>query len=421
MTWIACSPLRAFAVIFFVSFSIRLAILVSGLLPPVYFRPFGEIGRVAVSLARSGQFADPYFIPTGPTAHPTPIYAGLLGLIYSLLGVTTAAAYVRGLVAITAHSALYAMLPWLAVRFGLGIRAGILGGLAGALVPQQGTLEIVGGSDEPFPGIALALLSVAWLRRWIVGDCSAVHAVLLGAACGVALHLSPPLVTVLVAWMSFEAVYCRHRRTWLLLAAVCAAAGAVCIPWTWRNYVVLHGFLFIRSNFGLELRIANHDGADADIDVTRLRDAVFRHPSADLGEARLVRALGEAEYMRQARNEALEWILRNPSEFCRLTLWRVAHFWGGPLRIPWSAAATTTLTILAALGLLRAWPELAAPLRAALLIPLLTFPLVYYVVSYVGHYRAPLEWMLLLLAGAAVSHWFNSGKTAVAEEVRPCA
>lgn len=410
LDWMARSPLRAFVLIFVLSFAIRGALLASGLLAPDYFRPYGEIGRVAVSLARSGQFADPYMIPTGPTAHPTPVYAGLLGLIYKLFGVTVTAAYVRGLLAIAAFSTLYAMLPWLGVRLGLGAQAGMLGGIAGALIPQQGLLEIIGGSDLPFPGIALGLLAVVFLRRWTGGHDSATRSLLLGIWCGAALHLSPPLLLVMLGWMAFEMVWKRDRRRWLLLACIALGAIAACIPWGWRNYTAFHKLLFIRGNFGLELRIANHDGADADIDVTLAREPVFRHPSANLEEARKARDLGEAEYMRQARNEALEWISRHPQEFLRLTLMRVVHFWCGPLRQPWRAAATTAVTILALLGLRRSLPALTTPQRAALLVPLATFPLVYYVVSYVGHYRAPLEWMLLLLAGAEVRHWIKPGE-----------
>jgi hypothetical protein len=91
----------------------------------------------------------------------------------------------------------------------------------------------------------------------------------------------------------------------------------------------------------------------------------------------------------------------------RLTLLRAVHFWCGPLRFPWQAALTTTVTVLAFLGLWHALPGLTPPGRAALLIPLATFPLVYYFVSYVAHYPAPLAWMLLLLAGAEVQHWIK--------------
>lgn len=407
LDWMARSPLRTFLLIFILSFAIRGAPLVSGMLHRDYFRPFGEIGRVAVSLAGSGRFADPYQIPTGPTAHPTPIYAGVHGLICRVFGVTVTAGYVRGLLAIVSFSALYAMLPWLGLRLGLGAQAGVLGGVAGALIPQQGMLEIIGGSDQPFPGIALGLLAVAFVSRWTGGRDSAFRSLLLGIACGVALHLSPPLLLVLSGWMAFEIVWRRDRRKWLLLACLALGSIGACIPWAWRNYTVFHELLFIRGNFGLELRLANHDGAHADIDVTVAREPNLRHPSVSLEEARKVRDLGEAEYMRQSRNEALDWINRHPREFLLLTMMRVVHFWCGPLRLPWTAAATTAVTILALLGLRRTLPALASPQRAALLIPLATFPLVYYFVSFVGHYRAPLEWMLLMLAAAEVRHWIE--------------
>ena len=405
--WMARSPLRAFVLIFALSFVIRGALLFSGLLG-AHFRPFHEIGHVAVSLARSGRFADPYKIPTGLTAHPTPIYAVVLGLIYRVFGVTVTAAYVRGLLAIVSFAALYAMLPWLALRLGLGAWAGVLGGLTGALIPQQGILEIIGGSDQLFPGIALGLLAVAFVSRWTGGRDSTFRSLLLGIGCGAALHLSPPLLLVLLGWMVFEMVWRRDRRKWLFLACLALGAIAACIPWAWRNYTAFHEFLFIRSNFGLELRLANHDGADADIDVTVAREPDFRHPSTSLEEARKVRDLGEPEYMRQSKNEALDWIRRHPQEFLLLTAQRIVYFWCGPLRrLSRTAAGITAVTIFALLGLRRVLPALTNPQRAVLLIPLAAFPLVYYVVSYVGHYRAPLEWMLLLLAATEVWHWIK--------------
>jgi len=116
------SPVRAFVLVFLPGVTIRGAVLVSGLLPPGSFRPFGEIGKVAVTLARTGQFANPYMIQTGATAHPTPVYTGLLALVYHTFGVTSAANYVRGLLAVLAFSALYAMLPWLGIQPGFGAR-----------------------------------------------------------------------------------------------------------------------------------------------------------------------------------------------------------------------------------------------------------------------------------------------------------
>jgi len=400
------SPARAFVVIFLLAFAVRAALLASWVSTHGDFhRLGGEIGRVALSLLRTGAFADPYMIPTGPTAHPTPAGPALLALIYHAFGMTEVAGFVRAALGICSYSALHGLLPWFALRLGLGTRAGFIAGIVGALVPGQGLDEVLGPGLTAHTALAFGLLTVAFSHRWSAARPSGAASWLLGLGCGAAFHLLPPLLLVTLGYLAFEL---RWRRTWragLLCACVVAGAALACLPWTWRNYTTLHGLFFVRSNFGLELRIANHDGAHADIDVTLAHDAVFPHPSVSLEHARQVRDLGEAEYMRRARNEALAWIGAHPAEFMRLTLMRALHFWCGPLRYPPLAALYTTLTVLAILGLRRAWPALGAPGRAALLIPLATFPLVYYVVSYVAHYPAPLAWLLLLLAGHEVGSW----------------
>jgi hypothetical protein len=80
-------------------------------------------------------------IPTGPTAHPTPVYTGLLGLIYFLFGVTRSAEYMRAIFGIASFSIQNTMLPWLGGRPGLGRKAGLVAGVAGALIPLRGSGE----------------------------------------------------------------------------------------------------------------------------------------------------------------------------------------------------------------------------------------------------------------------------------------
>jgi len=402
------SPLRTFIFIFLLSFMVRAALLAVWVSNHAdFYRLGGEIGRVSLSLMRTGQFADPYMIPTGPTAHPTPLSPPLLALIYHAFGITATAGYVRALVGIGSHSTLYALLPWLAGRLGLGTRAGIFAGVACALIPLQGLREVIGLGDAAHASLAFALLIVAFLHRWTADCLSANGSLLLGMACGAAFHVLPPLLLVVLGNLIFELWWRRGWRKWLLSACVAAGAILACVPWTWRNYTALHGLFFIRSNFGLELRIANHPGADADIEVTYAGSGTLRHPSENLEEAHQVRELGEAEYNRRARNEALAWIRIHPAEFSRLTLMRFLHFWCGQLRYPWLAALFTTVTVLAILGLCRILPALGVPGRAALLIPLATFPLVYYFVCYVAHYPAPLAWLLLLLASYEVQSWMS--------------
>src|SRR5512147_2048895 len=139
------SGLPAWAFIFLLSFAVRAALLAVWVSNhPDFYRLGGEIGRVALSLMRTGQFADPYMIPTGPTAHPTPLSPALLALIYHAFAMTATAGYVRALVGIGSHSTLYALLPWFARRLGLGTPAGVFAGVTCALIPMQGLGEAVG-------------------------------------------------------------------------------------------------------------------------------------------------------------------------------------------------------------------------------------------------------------------------------------
>jgi hypothetical protein len=59
-------------------------------------------------------------------------------------------------------------------------------------------------------------------------------------------------------------------------------------------------------------------------------------------------------------------------------------------------------TLLAAAGAWRTLPRLSSAQRAAILIPLAAYPLVYYIVGYEARYRQPLDGLILLLAAAAV-------------------
>ncbi len=406
---ISGSPLYLPILIFVISFALRFALFALWAHGREnFYYPGGEMGRVALSLLRSGRFADPYMIPTGPTAHPTPLWPAFQGLIYYAFGITATAGYVRALVAISSYSALFAALPWFARKLGLGTQAGVLAGIAGALIPQP-MYEIVGFGFSAPSALALGLVTVAFLHRWTESRRSVAGSLVFGIGCGAAFHVLPPLLLVVLGNVVFELWWKRGLRTWVLSAWIAAGAALACIPWTWRNYTALHEFVFIRSNLGLELRIANEDSADADIEVTLARKGTLRHPSEDLAEARQVRELGEAEYMRRAKTEALEWIRAHPARFLQLTLMRFIYFWCGPARQPLMGALTKILTVLAMLGLRRILPSLPAPSRAALLIPLVTFPLVYYIVSYVGHYPIPLTWLLLLLAGYEVQSWMRRG------------
>jgi hypothetical protein len=411
-----CSPARAFGTVFLVAFAVRGLLLL--FTPPEYVRPesLTELGRVAQSLWRTGQFADPYVIPTGATAHPLPAYTGLLALLYHVFGFTLAAGYVRSLLHIAASSVLLGAVPWLASRLGAGLPAGLLGGLAGAVFPYQGMDDALGwtGSD-PYAALALGVLLVALVARWTAGRGDARGALLIGLGWGAAFHVAPALLPVLLGCLAFELLWSRPRLRWRAPAAMALGAALACAPWAWRNHAALGEAFFVRSNFGLELRLGNHEGTAATWDALAAREGHgrgMRHPGGSQAEALRVRELGEAAYMREARTEAVTWIRAHPGDFLRLAAQRAAHVWLGPLDGSPAAVGLLLLSVLALLGAWRLVPALSAPQRAALLIPLALFPLVYYVVPYSARYRAPVDWIVLTLAGAAVWRWLGGAEPA---------
>jgi len=400
--WFARSPLRAFIIIFLLSFAVQCFFLTKA--PEGWVRPNTrwEMPAIAYTLAERGEFADPYAIPTGPTAHLPPIIPGLVALIYRIFGLTLTAGYIALLLRITCHSAFYAMLPWVAGKLGVGKQSGVIAGLAWAFVADWP------GHGEMLTALMLALLLVACVRRWHAPRLSAAGSFLLGMAWAVVFHVQPALLPTMLACMAFELGWSKDRRRWSFALIMVLGTVLVCLPWAWRNYAAFGEVFFIRSNFGLELRMGNHDGAAADIDVMGARQG-FRHPRIDLEEAYKLREIGEIEYMRQARAEAIDWITANPGEFTRLTALRIVHFWFGPLHMPVAAAGVSALTVLALLGLWYSRGTTTIPQRAALIIPLLTFPLVYYIVAYMFRYRLPVHWIILILAAAAVWHWIRRG------------
>jgi hypothetical protein len=394
--------------IFVIAFSLRAFMLTKVPERWVYPHTRWETHAIAMSLYENGTFADPYAVPTGPTAHAPPLYPAWMSLLYRIFGTSLRAGYIRWLFDLAFDSAILAMLPWLARRFGLGISAGLCGGLAAAVLPRCPT------PVESLAAIAMALILVAFAGRWSRGGASGTSSLLLGVACGISFHIKPALLPVVLGCLVFELVFLKRRRSRTAAALILAGILVAIAPWTWRNWTVFHELYFIRSNLGLEMRIGNHEGAHPDVDVSDERHEL-RHPRTNVEEARRLRDLGEAAYMKETKREALRWIRGNPLEYAKLVGGRTLLFWTGPVYEPFVGILCLALLAMAAFGGWVSIPPLAASQRAVIVIPLITFPLVYYVVSWMPRYRLPVEWLLLLLAGAGLCQLVSRGQAVRSE------
>jgi hypothetical protein len=400
LNWLANSPWISFALIFSLSFAIHIQTLMK--IPSRYLvpNPDWEMISIAISLMKTGQFADPYMIPTGPTAHLPPIYPAIFSLVYRIFGLTSKAGYMSMSLIILAASVVDGMLPWLSKKLGMGGQAGVIGGFTGAFFME------LPGHGEYLTALALGICLVVFVQRWSGSKTTRFGSLFFGFGIGITFHLQPALLPVILGCMLFEFWWSKNQNKWRLSVLMSLGILIACIPWGWRNYRTFNAIFFIRSNLGLELRMGNHEGAYAAMDVMDAHEEHL-HPRVHFTEAKKLQEIGEVAYMRGAMEDALEWIGLNPGEFLRLTGLRVLHIWFGPLHNPQKTTMTSALTLLAFLGFAFAWKKLSIPQRAILLIPLVTFPLIYYLVAYMPRYRVPIDWIFFMLAGSAIWHWIR--------------
>jgi hypothetical protein len=361
--------------------------------------PLGEAFSVARSITSTGQFANPYAVQTGPTAHVAPVYPYLMSGAIRFFGGGAEVHVFLTVAAIVCSSAVWASLPFLARRLRLPATAGIIGGALGAVNPLPHYTELDGSWES-----LVAALGAAWLVAAVYGYRAHMPyraALLLGLAGGALILTHTASLTILVAcalWLFLM----QGRRSLKPLGAAALAFLVVLAPWTIRNAIVMRGYFFVRDNYGLELGVSNHNGASPTW-VKNLDPAgLAKHPDVTPEEAIKVRDMGEVAYNAARGSEALKWIEANPKVFLRLTAARAAQFWV-PARNS-KALAVLELGIAVAafagmIGLFRHRRDVALLLCGIWIL----FPIAYYPIQAAERYRYPIYWTLILCAGYSIS------------------
>jgi hypothetical protein len=409
--FLAGNPTRAFVLVLSLSCAVRLSVLAVYALHGNRLYT-GEADNIARSLVTKGAFADPFALPTGVTAHCPPIYPLIGAAVYGVFGLGLPGEIARCVANILAFSLLYALLPWIGLRFGLDFRAGLLAGLFAALVPTTRSAEILLGWETPYAAIVVAFL-LAWTRMlWRANRIGPFPALLWGVAWGAASLLQTALFAVFAALCGvFLLARCRLRSGTLVMLALLGCSLAL-IPWAVRNRATLGAWMFVRSNLGIELEVGNHDGARPDTDQnvsSRL------HPFSNPALAKEVRELGEVEYNRRALRRATSWIRGNPIAFLRLTGERCFRFWFSSPAHPIEFAITCPLMIASLWGMM-VLRKKSSDVLILWFTALIAFSLIYCVTQYSARYRAVVEWVWLLAAGQFCLDWMLS-KTAASAPV----
>jgi hypothetical protein len=293
---------------------------------------------------------------------------------------------------------------------------GLAAAIASAIVPFRFLSELMisaGGTQlKALTWIAMHLLTLRWFSA---GSPPTVRWLAYGVVWGAAFHVDPALLPVCLFWTGVLTQRAHRRqgsRAFRWLALILVGVTLALLPWTLRNRRELGGWIFIRSNAGLELAISNNDFATPLIpqEIAPARPEIFqrwmsRHPGTNKFETAEVRRFGEIEYNRRRLQQALDWIRHNPKRFANLSLQRFRYFWFYPgMTRRYRNALLFPMVLIAAWGLLRTF-ERSDFAGLLFLGDWLAYPATYYVIQVSGRYRYPIEWTILLLCCYAVWDW----------------
>jgi 4-amino-4-deoxy-L-arabinose transferase-like glycosyltransferase len=362
---------------------------------------YGETTWIGASIAEGRGFSSPFGdANTGPTAWVAPVYPYFCALIFMLFGVFSRNS---ALVLLTVQSALSALtcIPILSIaERTFGRRTGYLAATLWAVFPWFSKWAVTWVWEI---SLSALLFTTLFSYALALGDCSSRRAWLgFGALWGFALLANPALLVlfpVSLAWCGYK-LHGRNKH-WLKPAILSIAVCSVVIsPWLVRNRLVFGRWVFLRSNFGMELALGNYH-------LSFGRGWGGRHPTLNPAEKASYRELGELDYLHRKTGQALEFIRQYPWEFTTLTAKRVWYFWDGsamsyrgrmaPYWLPSSFACFSFLLLAGVLVAHRkkvnGWQMFFGAILA--------YPVPYYLTYSQVRYRHVLEPLMLLLVSYA--------------------
>lgn len=293
----------------------------------------GEATRIALALARTGTFADAYYEGYGPTAHLLPLLPGAAGAIFWLFGPLSVSANLALLGwSLLQTFASYLLLRRLFQRLNMDATA-IRWGLALlCLVPvfqPQETIDFrywEGAAALTLAALNLNLL-LALDARTRVGWGALLLSAILAA---LTFFVSPAAgLGIYACWGLFALRRLGPIRASQFGGLSAAALALLVVPWAVRNATMLGEPVPLRSNFGLEIAIANHPAAvpgnrPAETFAERMLAIHPYHSSA--ARIELARDGGEIAYGRNLATDTKGWIAAHPLDFARLSARHLRQF-----------------------------------------------------------------------------------------------
>ena len=397
--------------------SLVLQIAAIGLLHTYRFRrgedhfAFGwEMGRVARSIALGQGFSNPYGDSTGPTGWEPPLYPYLIGGVFKIAGVYSDASAWVLLIINSLFTVLTCIPIFLIANKVFGARVAAWSAWIWALLPYTMYWSIHWVWDTTLTPLLLSLIVLVSLELedWHGWKGWAIFGALWGVAA-----LSNPSMLSFLPFSGLWVWYRRHKQGLRSLGGVVLASvifSACLTPWLVRNYRTFGQFVFIRDDFGVQLRLGNGPYADGIL-------MAYLQPNLNALEFEKFRRFGELAYAEDRKWQAFDWVRDHPGRFAVISFKRFVYYWAG---VP---KATSRLglfdfrnslflasSVLAIWGL--GWAVRKKRRGAWLFLWLaLSYPTIYYFVFPHARYRHPIEPELLIVAVYLTSEIENRKKS----------
>ena len=367
-----------------------------------------ESGDIAYSLAQGHGFGSPFRVDTGPTAWMTPLYPMLLAGIMRVLGIYTYQSWVAAVLMNIFFSTLACIPVYYAGKRVGGAGLGAGAAWLWAIFPNAILLSFQSLWDQSLT--ALLVATIIWATFKLTDKTNATKRarnwIAYGLLWGVTLMANASVLSLLPLLLGWAAY--RNRAT---LRNTTFALGMVvlcCIPWTIRNYVVMHSLVPLRSILGLQLWVGNNPDAK----VIWLGD---HHPIHDSAERERYIRMGEIAYTSEKGKNAIHYMLTHPRHEAQLISGRFVTFWAGGATNPigdfmqnhsaWFRYVLV-FNLCAAFGalfgiviLFRKHSIYAFPLAVGPVI----YPFAYYLTLSEPRYRHPIDPILMLLMAIALA------------------
>jgi hypothetical protein len=349
-----------------------------------------ELGTLAQSVAVGHGLSSPFGRPTGPTALLAPGYPIFVAGFFRLLGAFSVHAAVAVMLAQLGFSLLTVLLIVKLSNLLFGAMAANLAGFFWAVSLPLIWMPTIFWETCLSTLLLTGMIAIAMRPEPDSG-------VLPGAYAALAGLVNPALLPALLAILGWMAWQQWRVRRWYLPGALLVFC-VLYASWPLRNALVLHAFVLTRSTVGLELWMGNHPGSHG-----FLEEAQF--PTFSRQEYDRYAAVGEMAYMREKSSAAQAYARAHPLHCVQLSALRAWRFWTGTGNQDGSILFAWHAVLTSALGLAGLW-RLVTTHRARVAVlfglPLILFPLPYYITHAEFRYRLVIDPLLTILAAHCV-------------------